>query len=296
MRMNRPIIAVGLSFLFLLMVAPVASIHAQSLGAAPVCAREVPSGSVVNPSAGTITLSNGSIVAAADIPCSMTSVIWGATGNAAYGTLTISSSEYYTDFSNQWTTPSAPSSGSFSSPEGIGIWNGLGSSSSGDVVQPLLVYGCITSSDCSDSWRLTAYAYIGGTVYYVTPLSPSQGNTIQGTATLGDWLSCSGGSGSGQGYGIGAKIVSGSSVSLNVCTHDLYTLAAAGSIEVHDLSTCTQMPNTGSDTFGTFYFTTSGTNSATEGTGSDVSFCSASASWNNNNPSNILLDLSWSTS
>jgi hypothetical protein len=272
--------------------APVSfALAAQNTGS--YCAREVPSGSTVNPSAGTVALPNGSVVATTRFTCSQTSVVWcssGCSGQAAEGDLTISGSgNAYTNFQDEWTTPPAPSSGTFSSPEGVALYDGLQTSS--DIVQPLLVYGCITTTDCSNSWRLTAYADMGGSIYYVTPLSPSGSSTIQGTITLGDFESCSGGSGSGQGYDAVAQIVSGSSVSLNVCTNDQYKDAVTGAIEVHDLSTCTQMPGTTSDKFSSISWTTTGSSTATESTPSGVSFCSGSASWTNS-PS-IYLTLSW---
>lgn len=291
MRASKVLAAVMVIAMALSVNAPV-SFALATQGTASVCAREVPPGSVVDPSAGRITLSNGVVVALADIPCSMTNVIWGTTGNAAYGTLTVSSSVYYTSYQDEWTSPPAPSSGSFSSPEGVGLWDGL--QNSNDVVQPLLVYGCITSSDCSNNWRLTSYALIGGTIYYVTPLSPSQGNTIQGSITYDSSISGgSGCSGTQPGYTIDANIVGGSSVSLTVCTTDQYQTAVSGSIEVHDLSTCTQMPGTTSDSFNSLSWATTGSSSAAEHTGSDVSFCSAGATWNNSNPNNIYLTLSW---
>ena len=58
--------------------------EASQVAAGSVCAIELPSGSTVNPSAGTITLPNGSADAITKFPCSMTSVIW-ATGRSAIG-------------------------------------------------------------------------------------------------------------------------------------------------------------------------------------------------------------------
>jgi hypothetical protein len=55
----------------------------QSSG--PECARQVLNGSIVDPSAGRITLSNGSVVAITKFPCSMTSEVWGTNGIAAIG-------------------------------------------------------------------------------------------------------------------------------------------------------------------------------------------------------------------
>ncbi len=55
------------------------------LGGGSACARELPSGSILNPSAGTVMLPNGSVVAIAKFPCSMTSVVWQTTGIAAVG-------------------------------------------------------------------------------------------------------------------------------------------------------------------------------------------------------------------
>lgn len=52
------------------------SLSVASAEAGSLCARELPSGSIVNPATGTIALPNGSIIAAADFPCTMTSVVW----------------------------------------------------------------------------------------------------------------------------------------------------------------------------------------------------------------------------
>jgi hypothetical protein len=256
--------------------------------------REVPSGSTVNPSAGTVTFPNGSTVATTHITCSQTSVVWcssSCTGHVAQGDLTISGSgNLYTNYQDEWTTPPVPSSGTFSSPEGVGLYDALQTSS--DIIQPLLVYGCITSTDCSNSWRFTAYADMGGSVYYTSPaLSPSASSTLEGSITQYDFETCSGGSGTGAGYQAVAQIVSGSSESLNVCTNDKYTDAVTGSLEVQDLSSCSQMPGTTSDSFTSLSWTTTGSSTASESSGSQISFCSGTPSWVNS-PS-IYLELSW---
>ena len=171
-------------------------------------------------------------------------------------------------------------SGTFTSPEAVGLYDALQDASTNHIMQPLLVYGCITSSDCSNSWRLTAYGKLGSTIYYVTPTGPSQGDTIQGTITAGDYESCSGGSGMGEGYNIDADDVSSSSsVSLNVCTSDQYQDAVGGSLELQDLSTCTQMPGTTFMDFGSISW--SGSGSTTEVTGGNVNFCSPGNTWYN---------------
>jgi hypothetical protein len=268
-----------------------------------MCAREVPNGSIVDPSAGRITLSNGSVLAITKFTCSMTSVVLcssSCTGHVAEGDLTMSGSSYFTNYQDEWTSPPAPSSGTFgtgSNAQFVSLYDGLQQTCflCTDIFQPVLVYGCITSSDCSNSWRLSPYAISGGAIYYVSPpLSPSQGNTIQGTITMGDFVSCSGGSGSGPGYSIVAQIVSGSSENLSVCTNDQLQNAVTGSIEVHNLSSCTQMPGTTSDSFSSISW--SGSSGVTElNRGSDISggFCNGSATWNNSDPNNIFLTLSW---
>jgi hypothetical protein len=233
-------------------------------------------------------------MAISNFPCSMTSIAWGTTGHDAQGDLTMSGSNDFTSYQDEWTSPPVPSSGTFTSPEAVGLYDALQNAATNHIMQPLLVYGCITSTDCSNSWRLTAYGKLGSTIYYVTPTSPSQGDTIKGTITQGDFVTCSGGSGNGQGYSINADDVSSpSSVSLNVCTLDEYQDAVTGSLEVQDLSTpCTVMPGTTSDDFGSISW--GGSMSVTEATGHDVTFCSPGNTWYSS-PS-IYLALTWADS
>jgi len=260
-------------------------VSAQDAGS--VCAYGVPNGSVVDPSAGTVTFPNGTTLATTKLQCSM-SVPWST--NAAYGYLSPQSGDSFTAFQSYWTVPSAPSSGSFSSPEGVGIWNGVVSGSS--VLQPLLVYGCISSTDCSNSWRLTSYAYICGTfsctTYYVTPaMSVSSGDGIYGALAYSS--SITGGSGcsgtqpgwiiTSDDYPTGGGV---NTYSLSVCTSKTWSDAIVGSLEEHSLTSCTQLPAGGSDSWPAsdiYWSETNGGTVAYEGTGSDISFCSASASW-----------------
>jgi hypothetical protein len=262
-----------------------------------VCARELPSGSIVDASAGKITLPNGSAVATTKIPCSMTSVVWctsSCSGHVAEGDIKVSSSYYYTSYQDGWVTPPAPSSGSFNSSQGVGLYDSL--QGGGDVMQPLLVYGCIISSDCSNSWRFSAYALVGGIVDYATPVSSSSSDTLTGTITY--YASISGCISNGPGYGINAQDTHTSTHSiLYQCTSDQFHAAATGSLEVHGLSTpCTVMPGTGSDNFGAISYATSPSGAGlTYTSGGDIlgGFCGGGQTWNSNPAS---LTLSWTHS
>jgi len=130
-------------------------------GGSPTCAREVPSGSTVNPALGEVLLPNSSLSDISAYPCTSAGFSYSTSGNIAYGYQTLSGSYYYTKYQDQWTVPPAPSSGNFGSPEGLALWDGL-QGVGGDIVQPLLVYGCITSSDCLNGWRITGYALCCG--------------------------------------------------------------------------------------------------------------------------------------
>lgn len=251
----------------------------------PRCAHEVPSGSVVDPAVGTVLLPNGTVVSTNNLPCMGSGFpAWQTTGNAAYGTMTLSGSYYYTNFQDLWTVPPAPSNGQFTSPQGLAFYNGL--QGGNDIVQPLLVYGCITSTDCSNSWRIAGYACfscstIFQSVYYSPPLSVSKGDTIEGTLILTP--STPGCSGSGPSYTVAARdetTVPVQTTTLVVCDTDHYQIGIAGSLEVHSLSTCNQMPGSGNNYFQTISCTTSPSGgSPSFNTGSDVSFCSANAFW-----------------
>jgi hypothetical protein len=196
------------------------------------------------------------------------------------------SSGYFSYFQDKWTTPPAPSSGTFTYPMAVALWDGLETST--DVVQPLLVYGCITSSNCDDGWQFTASALFGSTPYYATSYVASSGDSIEGTITYES--SYAGCTNSGPAYYIEAVDTTASQGSyLTECTSDHYSVAVAGSIEIHDLSTpCTVMPGTGSDSFGSLSWTGTISPTVTEATGSQVSFCSAAASWGSS-----ALGLSW---
>jgi len=252
----------------------------SSSSSASGCAYEVPSGAVVDPTAGTVLLSDGIMASTGTLPCMGTgSPFWSTTGNAAYGTMPLSGSHYYTNFQDLWTVPPAPSNGQFNSPQGLAFWNGLQGVGS-DIVQPLLVYGCIASSDCSNSWRVVGYAVYGG-IYYSPPLSVSKDDTIEGT--LIRTTSTPGCSGGGPSYTIAARDESKVPVqttTLVICDTDQNNTAVAGSLEVHALSTCNQMPGYGDNYFKTISYTTSPSGgSPSFNRGNDVSFCGANAYW-----------------
>lgn len=266
--------------------APLSTSAVSSQGGGLLCAREVPSGSIVNSAGGTIIFPNGSVVANAAIPCSMTSVVYSccSSGPEALGTEGgLNLNQYFASFQDQWTRPPNPSSGSFGSNQGVGLFDALvyySTQNNPDIIQPLLTYGCITSTDCSNSFRLTAYALIGSIVDYATPVSTSNGDTIQGVMTY--YSSISGCINNGPGYGINAKDTStGTHSILYQCTSDQYPLAYAGALEPINLSTCTQMPGTTSDAFGSVSYTTSPSGgTATTSASTPDTFCTPTAGWN----------------
>jgi hypothetical protein len=79
------VLPIAVVIAMVLAVSALASFVFASQAAGSTCAREVPSGSIVDPSADTVVLPNGSVVAIAKFPCSMTSVVWQTTGIAAIG-------------------------------------------------------------------------------------------------------------------------------------------------------------------------------------------------------------------
>jgi hypothetical protein len=254
----------------------------------PICAREVPSGSTVDPAAGRVVLPNGSVLAIANIHCTKTDIVMGTA--VAYGQLTVTSSYHYTSYTDEWTVPPAPSSGSFTSGMFVSLWNGLEKSS--DIVQPILVYGCITSSNCSNSWRISGYAIccgFFGSVYYSSPLTASATNTINGTLLLNPHVSLC--SSNGPAYTVAAQDVSTStSTNLVICTTDQFQTADAGALEYNGLTSCSQMPGNGYDDFTSIFFKTApSTVSASQSTGSNGSFCRGNgAGW-----ISTTLDIQW---
>jgi hypothetical protein len=274
-----------------IMIAMVLSINAQiSFAAYPqnageTCAREVPSGSIVNPSAGTVTYPNGSVVAMADVRCHMTSIVYGYNGIDASGQQGVGFNQYFTSYQDEWTTPPAPSSPTFGANQGVGLWNAL-ALSNGDILQPLLTWGCIVSTSCSNSWQYTAYSLLsGGPPVFATPYAADSGDTIEGTITY----ESSYGSCPSSAYYIEAVDVTDSDGSfLTVCTTDKFTAADAGAIEVKNLTMCSQMPGTTSETFSSISYTTSPSGvTATNDRPTPGSFCSPS------NTASPFITLGW---
>jgi hypothetical protein len=274
---------------------PVGFAASQLVTRQSACTLRVPSGSTVNPSTGSFLLPNGSIMISSNSPCSP-SIPYSITGNAAYGVMTLSGSYYYTNYQDWWQVPPAPSNGAFTSPQGLAFWDGL--QGGYDLVQPLLVYGCIISSDCANAWRITGYALccgLFGTAYYSTPFNANKGDNIVGTLILNPHVSfCPS---DGPAYTVAAgDSTTGQTTNLIICITDHYQTAVTGSLEVHQLSTCNQMPGSGTDYFEQITYTTSPSGgSASQSHGSDVSFCNAYAQWYNSQYGTFLT-LSWSFS
>jgi len=74
--------AIMLLTISVLAAASLISLHQES---GTICAYGVPNGSVVDPSAGTVTFPNGSTVATTELHCQMTNVVWQSVGIAAIG-------------------------------------------------------------------------------------------------------------------------------------------------------------------------------------------------------------------
>src|SRR5271163_4545607 len=105
---------------------------AASLQRGPVCAREVPSGSIVDSPVGRVTLPNGTAVAITKFPCQMTSFVLGTSGHPAEGDLDLTPTAYWTSFQDEWTTPPVPSSGTYSGDQFSVLYDGLDNSN--DIV------------------------------------------------------------------------------------------------------------------------------------------------------------------
>jgi hypothetical protein len=71
--------------LFTISLLAATSLISLHQGSGAICAYEVPNGSVVDSSAGTVTFPNGSTVATTELHCQMTSVVWQSVGIAAIG-------------------------------------------------------------------------------------------------------------------------------------------------------------------------------------------------------------------
>jgi hypothetical protein len=297
MRKQERFYSIFLAALMLLMAAPAyASTNVVSQPSSG-CVRAVPSESIIDPYSNRVLLPNGTIMNSNSISCSP-GMVASTTGNTAYGPMTIPSSDYYTNYQNFWTVPAAPSNGGFSPGMADAFWNGPGIGG-GDVVQPILIYGCIQwnwFNQCTEgsntAWSIFDMAIVGSNKWISNNIAVSKGDNIVGTVIRDSSLTfCSG---NGPGYSIGAgDSTIGSTNTLIVCDTDLYHVAMAGSLEVKSLSTCNQLPDVASDSFSSITYSTSPTGAGvTYSTGQDVLFCSAAASWNSGD---TALTINWST-
>ena len=174
------------------------------------------------------------------------------------------------------------------------IWDGL-QVAGGNIIQPILIYGCVTSSNCQNGWQF-AGAWLDastGTEAFSTPYSATPGATIQGTVSyLSRYAACG---------NIPVWLISvydtssGVTSTLGVCGSQSFQEAVAGALEVKDISACNQMPGSGSDTFSSISYATSPSGgSVTDSTfANSNNFCipTTPAQWVSGN-----LDLSWKTS
>lgn len=268
------------------------------------CAFGVPSGSIVNPTLGNILLPNGTEISETSLVCESTSIRLQTTGALANGHMDLGGSYYYTNFQDQWNVPSVPSSGNYGSNQYSALWDGLElpTIQGGDIVQPVLVYGCIASGDCLNQWRFTGYAcfhcnQVNPAIYYAKPLfNANYGGEILGSLHLNPNVSfCPN---DGPAYTVAAgDLTTGQTENLIICTTDQYQIADTGALEVANLSTCSQLPGYPADgDFNSISYTTSpSVGSVSYSTGSNVSFCNAMAGWSTNPPHSYLV-ITWDDS
>lgn len=257
----------------------------ESSGTA-ACVTTVPNHSVVNPETGKILLQNGTVIEISSIPCSpgLEASVY---ANVGYGYMSVSSPEYFTYIQDSWSVPSAPSSGGFNDTQADVFWNGFQGTSTQDIVQPILVYGCITydaltqtcTEGSSSAWSIFDQANVGNHWYSSSAISVSATDSIVGAVTYDSSLTFCNSSGPGYSIGIGDS-TSSQSVNYSICDTFQFREAIGQSLEVHYLTACNQMPNATSEDFSSLSWYTSTGTTPSYGTGSDLSFCSAGASWN----------------
>ncbi len=126
--------------------------------------------------------------------------------------------------SGTWTVPGTPSSPS--AEEILYIWNGLQSTYSGELVQPVLAYNAVSTlgSGVAWQWAIAAWYWTPSNVYHSAATIVHYGNTIGGNASWGaggqwtQWMTINGG------Y---------SSASLTGYAQAGLNMALGGVIEVH---------------------------------------------------------------
>jgi len=248
------------------------------------CATMVPNHSVVNPETGKILLQNWTIVPISSMPCGPAAVL-SVYANIAFGGATVATGNYFTYIDESWSVPSAPSSPMTNTTQLDALWNGFGGSGTQDVVQPALVYGCVSynSNGCvtgsESGWSLVDQANVGNHVYDSSVLSASASDSIVGEVTYDSSLSFCSSSGPGYSIGVGDSNT-GHSVTFSICDTYRFKIAYGQSLEVHYLTSCTQLPNQSSEDFTSLSYSTATSGTPTFSHGTNLSFCGpAAASW-----------------
>jgi hypothetical protein len=208
---------------------------------------------------------------------------------------------YFTSEQSSWTVPPTPSNTNFGF-NGYGgavnfaFWNGLQTvNTGGDVMQPLLVFGCLSASlwVCQaggNHWYIVPY-YVYFGAGWGTLISVSAGDSITGTVTKAT-VTC--GRAPGAGYIIkvtDTTPVPSITTQLSVCTSDLFNQAVVGELEVHYLTYCNELPNTSSEGMTLSSYGTSPSGLTQSYLRAWSSSCGAGASWNSG-----TITISWTTS
>lgn len=249
----------------------------------------VPTGAIVNPQSGFVLLPNDTVVEISSLHCAHEQEPLSTSGNVAFGLMGLPSSSYYTNFQDEFTVPSIPSSGSLSNGQHVVFWDGIESLVSGNVLQPVFLYGCNPYNGvCEDYWQEYGYAFYPDCnvlfcenyQYESTGFEVYPGNQVIGEVLLNPHVTfCPS---DGPAYTVAAgDFTTGDTTNLVICDTNQYLTGVAGSMEIYDLSACSQLPAPGAMTFSSISYTTSPSGETPSySTGSGASFCSAVANWN----------------
>jgi hypothetical protein len=273
----------------------VKAVQVQQYNGISQCTYYVPGGSTISPQDGRILFPNGTITNTSSLRC-VHALQLQTSGWDAYGETTISNA-YYTYIQDSWSVPTGPSNGlNFVNGEADAFFDGL--QSSNQIVQPALVWGCIqwSGSSCTEGgnyWSIfdEAFQNFPGATYVSSDIGATRGDAIVGSVTRNPNVSFCPFNGPAYSIGVGDSTI-GKSVTLTVCTTSTYSNGVVGSLEVVSVSTCADMPGTGSLGFSSIYYTTSpsGANPSYS-QGNALNFCTPlGESWGTSHSS---LTLTW---
>jgi hypothetical protein len=271
-------------------LAGAATASAQTANSSRICTRILPTGSTILEGTNVVEFPNGTSIDSSTLPCYISSTD-SSTGNIAYAYILISGSgsEVFSHLTSNWWVNRNPTNGQFAVGQDVTFWAGLQGYSS--LMQVVLKYGCVVwniFNQCIEgsntSWSLFDEYLTGSNDYKSSAVSVSNPDLIKGDVVK---------TGIVRGcapyilYTITATDTStGKSVVMQPCNSisDSFQDAVGGSMEVHSLSTCNQLPPDNYNEFYPISFSISGSGgSLSYYTGSDVAFCSAVAIWEGGN-------------